>query len=130
MTYIRMQCDPRTKVLVDEMTASFVDEFCVVGKERSTTRAEFSAFLCAYVMQKWLPRRGLRMTRPGSAVMKWNENGAAGFCNDPHIDCAAWMVVTSAPHSWDRWIETIHPHTLVVGNRIVGLDVAANPAAS
>ena len=134
MTSIRMQCDPRTKAIVDEMTASFVDEFCVVGKDRSTTTAEFFAFLRAYVMQKWLPRRGLRMM-PGGGVGKWNEDGAAGFCDDPHIECAAWMLTTDASHtsfSWDtvgRWITTIYPHTLMVGNRIVGLDIAGNAAA-
>lgn len=62
-----------------------------------TTIPEFSAFLRAFVMHKWLPRRGLGMVRPGGRVSKRCEQGCAGFCDDPHIDCAACTWSLLAP---------------------------------
>lgn len=109
---------------------SFVNNFCVVGRERSTSTTEFSRFICAYVMQKWLPQRGLHMAMPGGGVCKRGDTGYTGWCDDPHIDCAAWMITSNASRGWMRYLEVVHPHTLVVGERIVGLDIAANSGAS
>jgi len=88
--------DPRTKAFVDGITTSFVNEFCSVGREKSTSATEFSKFLSAYVMQKWLPIRGLRMGMLGGAVTKCDDLGYAGPCDDPYLECATEMITTDA----------------------------------
>jgi len=66
------------------------------------------------------------MGMPGGSVSKFCESGYAGICDDPYIDCAAWMITTDAWHGWRRYIERVLPGTLVLGERIVGLDIASN----